>query len=99
MEPSSRQPQFGDADYNLAAFGREVCGGRLRWFATVLAALSAILLIGVFAGLLPADLQLPVNVTGGTAKVIVFCVLVFWSMLAVINWRAHRRNRGGGAAG
>ena len=99
MEPSSRQSQFGDEDYNLAAFGREVCGGRLRSFATVLAVLSALLLIGVFAGLLPADLQLPLNVTGGTAKVIVICVLVFWLVIAVVNWRAHRRNRGGGAAG
>ena len=71
MEPSSQQPQFGDADYNLAAFGREVCGGRLRWLATVLAALSSLLLICILAGLFPPDLQWPIHASGTAAKIVV----------------------------
>ncbi len=79
MEPSSRQPQFGDPDYNLAAFRRDLFGGRLRWLATVLAVLSAALIVCVFSGLLPPDLQWFIHATGTVAKAIVIGAFVFWS--------------------
>jgi hypothetical protein len=53
VDSPPRQPQLGDADYDAAAFRRDLSGGRLRWLATVLAALSAVLAAAVFTGLLP----------------------------------------------
>jgi hypothetical protein len=100
LEPSSRRPQFGDREYHFAAFRRDMIGGGLRWLATVFTVLSATSVVCVFSGVLPPDLYWPIHATGGAAKLIVVGALVVWSVVAVLNWRAHlRRDRGGPAAG
>jgi hypothetical protein len=91
LEQSSRQPQPGDPDYDFAAFREDLFGGGLRWFATVLAVVSAAFAVGVFSRLIPPDLYWPIHATGRAAKAIVIGALVLWSATAAANWRAHLR--------
>lgn len=82
-------PQLGDPDYDLAAFFRELFGGGLRWLATVLAVVAALFVISIFAELLPPDMSWPIRARGTAATLVAVGALVLWSVIAVVNWRAH----------
>jgi hypothetical protein len=93
---TSGRPELGDPDYDLPAFGREVFGGGLRWPATIFAAVAALFLISIAVGILPADMSWPLRARGTTTTLIVALALVFWSVVAGVNWVARLRRRGGG---
>lgn len=88
-----RRPQLGDADYDATAFLHELFGGSLRWIATILAVVAALFLACMLAGYLPAEAYWPVRVSGTTAALLVVVALVFWSVIAVVNWRSHAGRR------
>lgn len=91
--PAPRRPQLGDADYDATAFLHELSGGSLRWIATILAVVAALFLASILAGNLPAESYWPVRARGTTATVLVVVALVFWCVIAVVNWRSHARRR------
>jgi hypothetical protein len=94
LDPKPRQPQFGDPDYDLAAFYRDVFGGGLRWLATVLAVAGAVLATCLLTDLLPRDMEIPfLHVKGTTAIAVVILVTILWLVIAVVNWRSHLRSR------
>jgi hypothetical protein len=78
---------------DLRAFGRELFGGTLRWLATVLAVVAALFLVCMLAGYLPAEAHWPVRARGTTATMLVLVALIFWSVIAVVNWRSHAGRR------
>ena len=92
-QPAPRRPQLGDADYDATAFLHELFGGSLRWIATTLAVVAALFLACIVAGYLPAEASWPVRVRGTTATLLVVVALVFWSVLAVVNWHSHAGRR------
>jgi hypothetical protein len=92
---TSRRPQPGDSDYDVRGFGRDVFGGGLRWLATIFAAVTALFLISILVGILPADIHWPIRARGATATLIAALALVFWSVVAGVNWIAHLRRRAG----
>jgi hypothetical protein len=91
--PDPRQANREEAAAALVAFGREVFGGGLRWLATVFTAASAVLLIGMYAGILPDETYWPVRTRGTTATLLVVSLLAFWTVIAGVNWRSHARRR------
>jgi hypothetical protein len=96
MEPSPRAPQFGEPGYNLRAFGRDVFGGGLRWLASVFAVLGAALVVCIFAGVFPPELDWPIHVTGTAAKALSIGTLVLWLAVAVVSWWFQAKARRGG---
>jgi hypothetical protein len=93
--PSARSREAGrsDAAAHLAAFGRELFDGGLRWLATVLTVATALVLIGMYTGVLPAETYWPVRARGTTAALLAGFALAFWTVIAVLNWRAHAKRR------
>jgi hypothetical protein len=59
----------------------------------VLAVATALLLIGMYAGILPAETYWPVRTRGTTATVLAVLALVFWTVVAVMNWRSRAKRR------
>lgn len=95
MDEQPRRPQLGAADYNAAAFTHNVFGGGLRWFATVCAAGSAILLVWRLVDPNPPDIAYPIQLGDRAAMVAIILLLAFWSLVAAVNWRARVIGRRG----
>ncbi len=85
-EEERRSPQLGDTDYDIRAFGSELAGGGLRWFATVLAILNAGLLAYLATRPDDAAIYWPIRLSGKTAFVALCVTLVVWTGLALLNW-------------
>jgi hypothetical protein len=88
-----RQQARDEAAAALAAFGRELFGSSLRWLASVFTMASALLLIGMYAGILPTETYWPVRTRGTTATLLAAFALAFWTVIAVLNWRSHAKRR------
>ena len=80
-------------DWTPADFARELFGGKLRWIAAVLAAVSIVALVYQLSD--PAAFNdpflpfLPQAAAGWEIPV----AAVIWVALAAINWSAHLRDR------
>ena len=89
----SEHKQISDPSYSAADFRVQLFGGRLRWFATVLAVAS----LGLFIYLLTegekAELDFPFHITGRAALWTVGGAFVVWVAIAIPNWRAWLRRR------
>ena len=89
----SEHKDISDPSYSIADFWVQLAGGRLRWFATVLAVASA----GLFVYLLTegdkAELDFPVHITGQAALWSVGIAFAVWAVIAIVNWRAWLRKK------
>ena len=93
MEQRRRKPQLGDPDYDAKAFVGELSGGSLRWVATILGALNAVLVVCVFSGLMSPPVMFGMSPT--TGRIVLVVALLVWIVLALINWLAWKRQRAG----
>ena len=89
----SEHKGISDPSYSVADFRVQLTGGRLRWFATVLAVAS----IGLFVYLLTegdkAELDFPFHIQGRAAFWTVGIAFVIWAAIAVVNWKGWFRRR------
>jgi membrane protein implicated in regulation of membrane protease activity len=89
----SEHKDLSDPSYSFSDFRVQLTGGRLRWFATILAVAS----VGLFVYLLTmgdkAELDFPVLVTGQAALWSVGIVFAVWTVIAIVNWRAWFRKK------
>jgi hypothetical protein len=85
--PQNRQ----EAAAQLVALVRELVGGSLRWLATVLTIAGVLMLIGMYAEILPDEAYWPVQPHGTTSWVIAVFAVAFWMVIAVLNWRSHAK--------
>ena len=89
----SEHKDISDPTYNAADFWIQLTGGRLRWFATVLAVAS----IGLFIYLLTqgekAELDFPVHVTGQATLWMIGIAFAILAAIAIVNWRTWFRNK------
>jgi hypothetical protein len=89
----SEHKDISDPSYSAADFRVQLFGGRLRWFATVLAVAS----IGLFVYLLTqgekAELDFPFHIAGRAAFWTVGISFVVWTAIAITNWRAWLRRK------
>ena len=83
--------KFGDPNYNLADFKRELTAGRLRWVATVLAVVNLGAVIWFSIDPKQAIAYFPIRIQGMTVTIVLYATLVLWSALAAINWRNRIR--------
>jgi len=91
----SEHKDISNPSYNAGDFRVQLAGGRLRWFATVLAVAS----IGLFIYLLTegekAELDFPFHLRGRAAVWAVGIAFVVWAAIAFVNWKSWlRRKRG-----
>lgn len=93
MNGERRKPEFGDPDYDAAAFGQDVFGGRFRRAATLGTIASALLVASRFLAN-PPDIPFP-HMTGVPATVAVILIFLFWLFLAIMNWRSYFATRRG----
>lgn len=84
---------ISDPTFSFADFRLQLTGGRLRWFASVLALLSA----GFFVYLLTqgdkAELYFPFVITGQAAFWTIGIAFLIWTAIAVVNWRNWSRRK------
>ena len=89
----SEHKDISDPSYSFADFRVQLTGGRLRWFATVLAVASA----GLFVYLLTegdkAELDFPVQMTGQATLWPVGIAFAVWAVIAIVNWRTWLRKK------
>jgi hypothetical protein len=83
MNEERRKPQFGEPDYDAAAFAEDVFGGRFRWAATLATIASALLVASRFLLATPPDIPFP-HLTGTAATVAVVLLFLFWLSLAIM---------------
>jgi hypothetical protein len=95
MRPSPAEAQRNreEAAAALAALGRELVGGSMRWLATIFALGGLVFLAGMYAGFLPIETFWPVRTRGTTATVLIVLLFAFWGGIAVASWRAHLKRR------
>ena len=93
----SEHKDISDPSYSAADFRIQLAGGRLRWFATVLAVAS----IGLFIYLLTegdkAELDFPFHIQGQAALWTVGIAFIVWAAIAIWNWKSWFRRRRDGA--
>ena len=89
----SEHKDISDPTYSAADFRVQLAGGRLRWFATLLAIAS----LGLFVYLLTegekAELYFPVHIRGRAALRTVGIAFAVWAAVAITNWRAWLRKK------
>jgi len=89
----SEHKDISDPSFSAADFRAQLAGGRLRWFATVLAVGS----VGLFVFLLTegegAELDFPVHIRGRAALWTVGIAFAVWAAIAIANWRAWLRSK------
>lgn len=78
---------ISDPTYSAADFRAQLAGGRLRWFASVIAVLAAGLFVYLLAKGDKAEIDFPVVVTGPAAAWIVGISFLIIAAIAVVNWR------------
>jgi len=83
---------LSDPTYTLSDFRLQLLGGRLRWFATLLALVAT----GFFLYLLltdpaNAELDFPIHLNAPAARWTVGLGAAFWSVIAIINWKSWLR--------
>ena len=92
--PGSEDKDLADPTYRLADWRVQTFGGKLRWLATVCAALG----LGLFIWLLiegeKAEIFFPVQLKGKTATWSVGAVAFIWLAIAAINWTALLKKKG-----
>jgi hypothetical protein len=91
--PAEARQNREEAAAALAALGRELVGGGLRWLATFFTIGGVVLLAGTYTGMLPAETFWPVRTQGTTATVLIVLLFAFWAVIAVANWRSHLKRR------
>jgi hypothetical protein len=84
---------ISDPTFNAADFRLQVTGGRLRWFASVLALASAGLFVYLLAQGDKAGIDFPVIITGQAALWIVGIAFIIWVAIAVVNWKNWFRKK------
>ena len=89
--PADAQKHRQEAVAQLVALIRELLGGSLRWLATVFTVAGVLMLIGMYAGILPVETYWPVQTRGTTAWVVAVFAVAFWMVIAVVNWRSHAK--------
>jgi len=89
----SEHKDISDPSYNAADFRVQLAGGRLRWFATILAVGS----VGLFVYLLTqgekAELDFPFHIRGRAALWTVGVAFIVWAAVAVANWKSWFRRK------
>ena len=88
----SEHKDISDPTYSAADFWLQLTGGRLRWFASVLATAS----VGVFIYMLTDGWQaelFPFHIYGLPAYLIVGISFVVWTSVAVLNWKRWRNRK------
>jgi hypothetical protein len=81
-----RQPQLGDPDYNLAALHRDLLGGSLRWFASILTLLTTGFIIYQLCSTAEIEVFYPVHMRGSVLFWTSVGALLLWGGLALVNW-------------
>jgi hypothetical protein len=84
--PPHREPQLGDPDYDLAAFGRDLTGGSLRWIATALAALGTGFVVYQVCCSTDVEVAYPIHRRGRACSWTSVGALVLWGSLGIVNW-------------
>ena len=82
-----------DPTFNAADFRAQVTGGRLRWFASVLALASAGLFVYLVTQGDKAEIDFPVIITGPAALWVVGIACVILVAIAVANWKNWFRKK------
>jgi hypothetical protein len=89
----SEHKDISDPSYSAADFRVQLTGGRLRWFASVLAVAS----VGLFVYLLTegekAELDFPFHIKGQAALWTVGIAFAVWAAIAITNWKAWLRKK------
>ena len=89
----SEHKDISDPSYNAADFRVQLAGGRLPWFATILAVGS----VGLFVYLLTqgekAELDFPFHIRGRAALWTVGVAFIVWAAVAVANWKSWFRRK------
>ena len=89
----SEHKDISDPGYSAADLRVQLAGGRLRWFATMLAVAS----IGLFLYLVTqgekAELDFPIRIQGRAALWTVGIAFVIWTAIAIWNWKSWFRRR------
>jgi len=86
-EKDSEYKDISNPSYSLADFWIQLIGGRLRWFATVLAVASIGLFIDVLLEGNKAEFYFPIHVRGRAALWTIGIAFVVWTAIAFVNWK------------
>ena len=89
----SEHKDISDPSYSAADFRVQLAGGRLRWFATVLAVASLGLFVYVLTEGERAELAFPVHIKGRATLWTVGIAGAVWAAIAITNWRAWFRKK------
>jgi hypothetical protein len=89
----SEHKDISDPTYSAADFRVQLTGGRLRWFASVLAVANGGLLVYFFNHKDKAEIDFPIIITGPAAIWIMAVTFVILVAIAVVNWRNWLRKK------
>lgn len=84
---ASECKDVSDPTFNAADFMLQLTGGRLRWFASVLAVASAGLFIDMLIQGDKAELDFPVTIKGPATLCPLGIAFVILAAIAVVNWK------------
>jgi len=90
----SRHKDISDPSFSAADFRLQLTSGRLRWFAAVLAAVSAGLFIYLLTQGEKASLDFPFQIHGRSALAVVGSAFLVWAAIATVNWKNWLRRNG-----
>jgi hypothetical protein len=83
----SEHKDISDPTYSAADFSAQLTGGRLRWFASILAVANAGLLVYFFTHKDKAEIDFPIIIIGPAAIWIMVATFVVLAAIAVVNWK------------
>ena len=82
-------PELLEPGYNPTSFWRDRTGWRLRWLSTVLAVAGAGFFGSMVAGFAQPEIHYAIHLVGRTALYIIGGAALFWTWIAILNWRGH----------
>jgi len=89
----SEHKDVSDPTYNWADFKLQLTGGRLRWFASILAVANAGLFVYFITEGNKAEIDFPVVITGQAALWVTGITFVILVAIAAVNWRNWNRRK------
>jgi hypothetical protein len=93
MNPQQEEKSLSDPSYNLSDFKVQVCGGGLRWLATMLFGASIALLAYFAATADTPEIDFPIHLQGRAVFRAVGSVAAVWFLVALVNWKSWLRRR------
>ncbi len=92
-DPDNRPHDLFEPGYSFRDLGRDLLGGGLRWFATLLGFISGGYLAYCMVHPEGAELYWPIHLKGIPGLVFVITCFVAWTGIAVVNWHSWLRTR------